>query len=303
MSRIAQFIKTGLLVLVALNIAPLLILGIRDIAVELWHPKTKIVLLPLRDPIMNAIPLIKRLRHCMKDERTKALILLMDCPGGAASSSEMVFGELKKLRDQYKKPVITLVENSCASGAYMIACATDRIIASPSSMVGSIGVYIAQPRLNKLINRYDIEYDVIKKGDYKAAGNMFIPADPAATTMLQELCNDTYSQFTRVVSEQRPQLTLATAPTWAEGRVFTGSRGLSMGLVDEIGSFSAAEAYLCEKLSIKPAEISYVQPPRPSRIAKLLGVADDDGEDSLMESIAGTISQQSGLATGLRIWF
>ncbi len=204
----------------------------------------------------------------------------MDCPGGAAGTSQAVFGELTYLKQQHPhKPVVVYVENVCASGAYYIASPCDWIIANGSSFIGSIGVYIAAPRLKEFINQFKIEYPITKTGKYKTTLNPFTDSSQDEQSLLQELCNDTYTQFVEDVAKSRPVLAIKDADKWANGRIFTGKQALEMKLIDQIGSLSHAELQLRERAHIPASqEIQWVKAEQKNIIMKFL--SPDDSNES-----------------------
>ena len=104
--------------------------------IDFTGSKTKVGIVSISGPIMNSSCSIKVLHTLFKDPTIKAIVIQMDSPGGAAGSSQAVYEEIKYYKKQYPKPVITYVENICASGGYYIATATDHIIATPSAFIG-----------------------------------------------------------------------------------------------------------------------------------------------------------------------
>ncbi|MFI5333532.1 MAG: signal peptide peptidase SppA, partial [Candidatus Babeliales bacterium] len=211
----------------------------------------------------------------------KAILLRIDCGGGAAGTSQAVYNELTYLKQQYpNKPVVVFIENMCASGAYYIACPCDWIVAAGSSFIGSIGVYIALPRLKEFINQYKIEYQLTKTGKYKAILNPLLDTSKDEQELLQELCNDTYQQFIEDVAKSRPVLALKNADKWANGTIFTGKQALGLNLIDQIGSLSHVEQQIRERAHIPSnQEIQWVKAEQKNMLMKLLS-PDDSGESN-----------------------
>ncbi len=209
----------------------------------------------MTQPLVNSGEYVRNLKKFFKDPSIKAILVRMDCPGGAAGTSQAIYNELTYLKEQYPhKPVVVFVENMCASGAYYIASPSDCIVATGSSFIGSIGVYIALPRLKEFINQYKIEYSVTKTGKYKAILNPLLDATKDEQDLLQELCNNTYQQFITDVSKSRPALALKDAEMWANGKIFTGEQALDLKLIDKIGSLSLVEQEIRDVLIYQAAK-------------------------------------------------
>jgi len=238
MSTFLDYVKAAFWVLLLLQFAPPLFRGIKHQWGSLSEPKTKIGLVHFKGGIYSSSKHVKQLEDFFKDKDIKAIVLKFECIGGAAASSQMIFHELLTLKAQYKKPVVALVENICASGGYYIASGSDYIIASPASLVGSIGVYISHPQFKEFIEQFKIKYDIIKSGAYKGALNPLLETNPEERAAIQAITDSTYQQFVSDVAQQRTTLS-ANTKKWAEGLIFTGEQALALGLIDELGSQSA----------------------------------------------------------------
>lgn len=284
MASFASFIKNIFLLLLLLQFAPPLLKGIRKNYHSLWEEKTKIGVIPIKGVLTDSQKTIKHMKKFFSDSDIKAIIIAMDCPGGAAGTSQAIFEELKALKLRYLKPVIIWVENIAASGGYYIACAGDHIIATPSAFVGSIGVYIPLVHMKEFIEQFKISYDPVATGVYKLATDPFTSTTTQQKEMLQSLTRDTYDQFVKDVAQQRSKLLVAHASEWAEGRIFTGKQALEKGLIDEIGSPASIENYLKQKITIV-GKIEYIKAPKTSPLATLLGT-DDTQDSSFTQSVA-----------------
>lgn len=291
MLRISEFLKSIMFLLLFITILPFLIKTIKEQYGNLIKEKTKVGIVPFKKVLKDSEPYIKNLTEFFKNPSIKAVILKMDCGGGAAGTSQTIFNEILALKKKYPKPVIVFVENVCASGAYYIACAADTIIASPSAFVGSIGVYIPHPELKEFIEQFKVKYSVIKTGTYKTVGDPFLQDTPEQRALLQSLTNSTYEQFIKDVAENRTgKLALSNASTWAEGKIFTGTQALPLGLVDKIGSPSTVEDDLRTRIAIV-GEIDWIKAPEPSRFAQLFSETEAD-------SFAGFIAEKIVQAVG-----
>ncbi len=281
MASISGFLKASFYGIMFLLIAPQLFMALYKQYGMLVTPHTKIGIISFNHSLSHSGEYVRNLKKFFKDHTIKAIFVRMDCPGGAAGTSQAIFNELTTLKKQYPhKPVVVFVENICASGGYYIASGCDWIIATASAFVGSIGVYIAAPQLKEFINQFKIEYAVTKTGKYKTILNPLIAPVEGEKAILQNLCDDTYQQFIEDVAKSRPQLLLHDASVWADGKIFTGRQALQMKLIDQLGSLSDVEAQLRERAHIPASqEIEWVKAEQKNFIMKLIS-PEDPGESN-----------------------
>ncbi len=251
--------------------------SLKNSFIDFAESKTKVGVLSISGAIMNSSCTVKRLHLLCKDPKIKAIVIKMDSPGGAAGSSQAIYEEIIYCKKKYTKPIITSIENICASGGYYVASATDHIIATPSAFIGSIGVYVAYPELKECINQFKAYYHITQVGEYKTIGN---PLAGKLTHRQQELLTsvtqDTYNQFIQDVTHARPQLKLAQEKEWADGKIFTGRQALALKLIDELGSFSAVEEAV-KKYAVISNEIVWVKEAKRMGIfSSIFGCEEDD---------------------------
>jgi protease-4 len=177
----------------------------------------------------------------------KAVLLIIDSPGGTVAGSEQLYKALRKLAE--KKPVVAVVEGSAASGAYIAAMGADRIFAPRSAIVGSIGVIFQYPNLHQLLKNIGVDVESIKSSPLKASPNGLEPTSPEAKAAVQALVMDSYDWFKDLVKERRA-LDNATLAKVADGRVFTASQALPLKLVDEIGDERTARDWLAKNKDV-----------------------------------------------------
>lgn len=170
-----------------------------------------------------------------------AVLVEIDSPGGTVTGSEALFDGLRDL--SAKKPTVAVVDGLAASGGYIAAMGTDRIVARQTSVVGSIGVLFQSPNVSRLLDTWGISVDTIKSAPLKASPNPFEKTTPEAQAAMAAVINDNYDWFKRVVSERRG-LSGADLAAVSDGRVFTGRQAVGMKLVDEIGTEKQAIAWL-----------------------------------------------------------
>jgi len=276
----AKNIAYAFLFIIGLSLLPVLMTSISTLYNKYIEPRAQVAVIPIKGVLYDSATLVKHLHTYFKDPAIKAVLLKMECPGSAAATGEIIFHEIVALKAQYPKPVIVLVENVCASGGYYIATSADHIIASPMSLIGSVGVtfsYFFQ--LKDFIEQYKIKAVPLAAGDYKNTTNPFTELTAPQKQMLQELLNDDYEQFVSDVAQKR-NLSVTTAPQWANGKIFTGRQALKLGLIDELGSWSNAIAAIKEKAMIE-TDIKWVHPPTKSGIWSFMGTDSDDNDNTI----------------------
>jgi len=281
-----DYLKNIFLILIFLQFAPVLVRNIKKQYSKFIIPKEKVAVINIKGILYKSNRYNKYLNKYFKDNTIKAILLKMDCAGGAAGTAQSIFTEIQMLKKKYNKPIITLVENISASGGYYIATATDYIIAPASSLIGSIGSsfqYLFQ--LHEFIEQYKIKYKSIAAGTYKNATDPFVDMTPDQEKMLKEVLESSYNQFTTDVAKNR-KLSLKDKDTWANGKIFTGNQALKLGLIDAFGSPYLATAMIREKAMIEEdKEIQWVKPPKKDSLFGLFGGQDrDDSEDSMFSN-------------------
>ncbi len=169
------------------------------------------------------------------------VVISINSPGGTTTGSEELYRNIRRLSE--KKPVVTFVDGTAASGGYITAIASDYIVARETSLVGSIGVLFQYPDLSGLMNTVGVRVEEVKSSPLKAEPSPFKPTSPEARAALQQVVGDTYEWFKNLVRERRrlSESELAAAST---GQVFNGRQGVPMKLVDRLGSERDAVAWL-----------------------------------------------------------
>lgn len=289
--RIFELLKNIFFALILLQIAPSLIKNVIKTYSNILEPKARVAIIPIQNELRDAAPIVKQLKTYFEDPLIKAIALKIDCPGSTTGTGQAIHDEIAHLKACHPKPIISLVENTCASGAYLIACATDHIVAPGMSIIGSIGVKFSNIfQLQRLIEKYDVGSVSISSSPYKTAGDLFTNMTPEQKEMLQKIVDDSYEQFTLTVAHDR-KLSIITIKDWADGKIFTGKQALALGLIDTLGSSSIATEIIKEKAMIeKGTEIEWVKKEKPlSLITRLISDQEDTGDGPLLETIINTI--------------
>ena len=195
----------------------------------------------------------KAVSKLRKDDKVKAIVLRINSPGGSALASDVMWREL--ILAKKDKPLIISFGDVAASGGYYIACMGDRIFAQPNTITGSIGVFGLIPNAKRLLNdKMGITTDkvsITKHGAFALGAN---PLDVEEKGMVQRSIERTYREFKQRVAEGRKKDT-AYIETIAQGHVFTGTQGIKIGLVDEIGGLDEAIAYAAKQANLKDYKI------------------------------------------------
>ena len=195
------------------------------------------------------ISVLKALKQ-IEDREFPALILRIDSPGGTVGDSQEIYSAIKRLKEKGCK-VVASFGNISASGGVYIGVASDKIVANPGTITGSIGVIIRGNNLSELLNKIGIKFETVKSGIYKDILSPDKPLSSEGRELLQGLIDESYKQFTEAVAEGR-DLPVEDVKKFADGRIFTGTQAKELGLVDEIGDEFIARELVAEMVKIDP---------------------------------------------------
>ena len=198
---------------------------------------------------------VESLHKAAKDPKVKAIVLRINSPGGTVTASDIVYREIQHFKNTSKKPVVVLMSDVAASGGYYIACAADEIIAHPTTITGSIGVIIQTFNFSEGMRRIGINADAITSGPNKAAGSPFEPMPPEHRALLQGLVDEFYANFVAIVTDSRPNLSIADLEWITDGRVVTGKRAAEVGLIDSTGDLRDAFAAAKKRANLTAAKL------------------------------------------------
>lgn len=179
----------------------------------------------------------KILDGLMEDDSVKAVVLRINSPGGTVVASDDIYRKVTAL--QKKKPVIASLGDTTASGGYYIAVASNKIVANPATITGSIGVIAQFPKLSGLYEKIGLEMRTIKSGEFKDIGSESRDLTDAEKAILNSIIKDSYDQFVAAVSQGR-KMDEAKVRQLADGRIYSGKQAKENGLVDELGGLEDA---------------------------------------------------------------
>ncbi|MBR5542163.1 MAG: signal peptide peptidase SppA [Bacteroides sp.] len=211
---------------------------------------------PLSDEGIHSEKVIKDLRQLREDETIKAVVLRVNSPGGSAYGSEQIWREVVLLKE--KKPVIVSMGDYAASGGYYISCAADCIVADPTTLTGSIGIFGMFPNMeNLLTDKLGLHFDIVKTNTFADMGNIARPYNASEREAMQNYINNGYKLFVKRCADGRGMSTEAIEKI-AEGRVWTGATAKELGLVDELGGLSKALEIAAQQAEVEAySVISY----------------------------------------------
>lgn len=181
---------------------------------------------------------IKRsLKAAREDKNVKSIVLRIDSPGGSALTSELIWREIELTKKI--KPVVVSMGNVAASGGYYIACNANTIFAEKSTITGSIGVFGMLPNMSTFAKNIGINAEQVKTHENASGYSLFEPIDDNFKKITLESIENIYGTFLKRVAEGR-KMTTVQVDSIAQGRVWTGTDALKLGLVDKIGGLEDA---------------------------------------------------------------
>jgi len=174
-----------------------------------------------------------------KTPRTTGLLLRIRSPEGTISASEIIYHEIQSWKRERGRPVVAYFHGLAASGGYYVAMPADKIVASPASVTGSIGVIMTSINLSGLMEHFGTEDQTFTSGPYKDSPSLLRPMKPEERRHLQDVINRLHGRFEAVVREGRAEIAEQVAGL-ADGRIFTADEALELGLVDAVGHLETA---------------------------------------------------------------
>lgn len=228
----------------------------------------RIALIRVEGVIMDSQATVGEIKRFSENPSVKAIVLRIDTPGGGVVPSQEIYDAVKRARSKSNKAVIASMGSVAASGGYYIAAATDRIVANPGTLTGSIGVIMETANLEGLLQKIGVEGVIIKSGKYKDVGSPLRKMNAEERGLLQAVMDDVHKQFIEAVAEGR-SMELHAAQMLADGRIFTGRQAKEAKLVDELGDLEDAIQLAAEVVGIE-GEPKVVEPRRRFSLRELL---------------------------------
>ncbi|HZY20305.1 MAG TPA: S49 family peptidase [Ramlibacter sp.] len=224
---------------------------------------------------------VAAVRAAFEDEGAKGIVLLINSPGGSPVQAGIINDEVRRLRAKYNKPVYAVVEETCASAAYYIASAADKIYVDKASIVGSIGVLMDGFGFTGLMEKLGVERRLLTAGENKGFLDPFTPMTDKQRAYAQTMLEQIHKQFIDVVKAGRGKR-LKDSPELFSGLFWTGQQAVDMGLADQLANldFVAREVIKAEEL------VDYTRRENVAeRLAKRFGAAIGEGAVRAMRSV------------------
>jgi len=199
----------------------------------------RVALIRVEGIILDAQATISELKQYSENPLVKAIVLRIDSPGGGVVPSQEIHDAVKRVKNKSNKAVIASMGTVAASGGYYIAAATDRIIANPGTLTGSIGVIMEMANFEGLLKKVGVEGVVIKSGRFKDVGSPLRKMSDEERKLLQSVMDDVHHQFIQAVADGR-SLEVSDVEPLADGRIYTGRQAKEARLVDELGDLDDA---------------------------------------------------------------
>lgn len=228
----------------------------------------RIALIRIEGVILDAQETLGELKKFSENPSVKAIVLRIDSPGGGVVPSQEIYDAVRRVRTKSNKAVIASMGSVAASGGYYIAAATDRIVANPGTLTGSIGVIMEMANFEGLLQKIGVEGVVVKSGKYKDVGSPLRKMSDEERGLLQTVMDDVHKQFIEAVAEGR-SLEVSEVQALADGRIFTGRQAKAAKLVDELGNLDDAIQLAADVVGIE-GEPKVIEQRRRFSIRELL---------------------------------
>jgi len=255
----------------------LMLLGIGMVAlflVNLLFPdldlsmEDRVALIRVEGVILDSQATITELKRFAENPTVKAIVLRIDSPGGGVVPSQEIYDAVQRVRNKNNKAVVASMGTVAASGGYYIAAATDRIMANPGTLTGSIGVIMETANVEGLLKKIGVEGIVVKSGKFKDVGSPLRKMTDEEQALLQSVMDDVHKQFIDAVAEGRA-MEVDTVQALADGRIFTGRQAKEAKLVDELGNLDDAIQLAADIAGIE-GEPKVVEPRRRFSFRELI---------------------------------
>ena len=224
------------------------------------------------------------LKGAFEDAGAKAVVLLINSPGGSPVQAGIINDEIRRLKAKHQKPVYAVVEESCASAAYYIAVAADKIFVDKASIVGSIGVLMDGFGFTGLMDKLGVERRLMTAGQNKGFMDPFSPQTEKQRLFAQSMLDQIHQQFIGAVKSGRGERLKETPETFS-GLFWTGQQAVAMGLADQLGNLD----FVAREVAKAPEIIDYTRRDNVAeRLVKRFGA-------SMGESIGRTMTTAPAL--------
>lgn len=241
---IALFISSCAFIQIGPTMAPL------KEKVIMGKGKGKVLLLDIEGMISNQkkrsmtgtvlrMGMIERVREILqraeRDGDIRALLIRMNSPGGTVTASDIIFHELKTFKKRKNIKIYVSIVDMAASGGYYISMAADKIVAHPTSLTGSIGVIAFKLNVSGLLEKFGVDWEVVKSGDKKDFLSPLRSFTDEERQLFQETIDAFHDRFVKIIADNRPDLDIESVRSLADGRIYNARQALEAKLIDHIG--------------------------------------------------------------------
>jgi protease-4 len=217
--------------------------------------------------------MVSEIEKLRKDDKIKAVVFRVNSGGGSAYASEQIWKAITDLKKE--KPVVVSMGDMAASGGYYISCNASKIIAQPTTITGSIGIFGMFPNFKGTSEKLGLDFDAVKTHRFSDFGNITRPMDDSEKSMLQAYIDRGYDTFLTRCAEGR-NIPKDTLEKYAEGRVWTGNQALKIGLVDKLGNILTAIETAAELAELGEDYLVYEYPKKRTFIEEFLNRGKED---------------------------
>lgn len=217
--------------------------------------------------------IVDQIEKLRMDEEIKAVVFRINSGGGSAYASEQIWKAINDLKSE--KPVVVSMGDMAASGGYYIACNADKIVAQPTTLTGSIGIFGTIPNLEGTSKKIGVNIDEVKTNEFSDFGNISRPLNDKEKQMFQTMIERGYDLFLTRCAEGR-DIPKGSMALYAEGRVWTGNQARQIGLVDELGGIEKAIEIAADLANLGKSYVVFEYPRLRSRFDELLNPSKED---------------------------
>ena len=223
--------------------------------------------------------MVKALDEAANDDDVQAIVLRVNSPGGAVLASEAITDAVVRAKE--KKPLIVSMGDLAASAGYEISCYADYIVAQPTTITGSIGVFAMLPEIGTMLkNKIGLTFDTVNTNRNSSALSVMRPLSTESRALMQKNVEDFYKVFISRVAEGRG-LDVNYVDSIARGRVWTGRDALTLGLVDTLGGIDVALEIAADMAGISNYSVK-VYPEAPSTLMEMFNMTDEDARAKVL---------------------
>ncbi len=216
------------------------------------------------------------LDRARRDPSVRGVLVRVDSPGGTVTASDVLFHEIRSFREERGVPVVASIVEKGLSGGYYVALAADEIHAHPTSLVGSVGVFVAKIDASELLGRWGVQSEITKSGPQKDLLSPLRPLTDPERETLRAIVADLQGQFAETLRAARPQVGESELEAIGSAAPFTARRALELGLIDRVGYLEDAFLAVRDRAGLPRARLvayrrGVPSAPNPYSLAGVLG--------------------------------